>query len=311
MKWKKEGVIFTPDNNYEWMVSHAQIPIPVYVDDDVLRIYFSTRDKRNRSVTAFVEVDANNPQKILRVCDKPALGLGELGGFDDDGAMPCWVVNFQGAQYLYYTGWNAGGSVPYRLAIGLAISHNGGESFERFNSGLIMDRTNTEPHFSAGPCVLIDQGVWKMWYLSCTKWEVINGKPEPFYHVKYAESADGINWLRTGDVCIDYDDFIDAIGRPCVIVEDGIYKMFYSYRNSNGYRNDPKQSYRIGYAESTDGIRWDRKDAEVGLERSSSGWDSEMMCYCSVYTHKGKKYMFYNGNGFGRSGFGYAVLVEK
>ncbi len=211
MKWIKKGFIFKPENNYDWMYSHAQIPIPDQIGEGVLRIFFSTRDQQSRSVTAFIDVDADNPKNILRVAERPSLGLGDLGRFDDSGSMPCWIVNVDDIKYLYYTGWNAGVSVPYRLAIGLAISRDGGESFQRVNSGLVMDRINSEPQFSAGPCVLIDKGVWKMWYLSCTKWEIVNGKPEPFYHVKYAESSDGINWIRTGQICIDYDDFIDAI----------------------------------------------------------------------------------------------------
>ena len=63
-----------------------------------------------------------------------------------------------------------------------------------------------------------------------------------------------------------------------------------------------------GYAESNDGLEWKRKDEEVGIETSDNGWDSEMLAYPYIYKHNEKIYMFYNGNGFGKSGFGYAEL---
>jgi hypothetical protein len=149
-----------------------------------------------------------------------------------------------------------------------------------------------------------------MWYISCTKWRIINNYPEPQYHVKYAESTDGIIWDKKGIVCIDYDDFTEAIGRPCVIIEDGKFKMWYSYRQITNYRTSRDKSYRIGYAESFDGKNWERKDSQVGIEKSDEGWDSEMIEYCHVLDIDGRMHMFYNGNGFGKTGFGYAVLEE-
>jgi len=310
MKWIKKGLIFKTENNFDWMVSHASIPVADRVNDNVLRIYFSARDEQGRSRPAYIEVEADNPQKIVYMHDKPILPLGKLGTFDDNGIMPSWIVNHNGRKYLYYIGWNPQVTVSYRLSIGLAISEDRGETYRKYSEGPICDRAIDEPYFNTAPCVLVDGDVWRMWYVSCTGWEIINEWPEPFYHVKYAESSDGIHWRKAGRVCIDYDDFTDAIGRPCVFINNGIYKMLYSYRSAKDYRTDPKQSYRLGYAESMDGINWVRKDDEVGIDRSESGWDSEMMEYCSVYEHEGRKYMLYNGNGFGRSGFGYATLDE-
>lgn len=310
MKWIKKGVVFKPENNFEWMVSHASIPVVDRVNDDVLRIYFGTRDSQGRSFPAYVEVQADDPQNILYIHDTPVLRLGNLGTFDESGIMPSWIINHAGTKYLYYIGWNLQATVSYRLSIGLAISVNGGHQFTKYSEGPIRDRSLYEPYFNTAPCILVDDNKWRMWYVSCTRWEIINNHSEPYYHIKYTESADGIHWQEPGRICIDYDEFADGFGRPCVVIEKGIYKMFYSYRSAQEYRSNPKQSYRLGYAESLDGITWVRKDDEVGIERSDSGWDSEMMEYCFVYEHKGAKYMLYNGNGFGKTGFGYAALEE-
>lgn len=310
MKWMKKGLIFKPDNNFEWMVHHACVPIANKVNDEVLRIYFGPRDKYNRTVTTFIEVEADSPSNVLYVHDKPVLSLGKLGCFDDSGAMPSCIVNYKNKKYLYYIGWNVGVTVSYRNSIGLAVSDDGGLTFNRAYEGPVVDRTHLEPYFTASPYVIIDNGIWRMWYASCTGWIIHNNKTEPLYQIKYAQSQDGIHWIRENVTCVDYKFDKEANARPCVIKEDGIYKMWYCYRGSLDYRTNKEQSYRIGYAESNDGIAWTRKDEEAGIDRSEDGWDSEMMEYPYVYEHKGRKYMLYNGNGFGKSGFGYAILEE-
>ena len=307
MKWIKKGLIFKPDNRIEWMRSHASIPIVDVLNKDALKIYFSSRNVDGKSLPAYIEVDANNPINVKNISEKPILDLGDIGTFDDSGIMPSWLVNYDDRKYMYYIGWNPQVTVSYRLSIGLAISKDGGASFQKYSIAPICDRSIEEPYFNTAPCVMIDNDIWRMWYISCTGWEVINNWTEPFYHVKYAESHDGIHWKKTGVVCIDYDDFTHAIGRPCVYKEDGIYKMLFSYRNSVKYRTDKTKSYRLGYADSIDGIYWNRKDQEVGIATSEEGWDSEMIEYCMTYASSNKRYLVYNGNGFGKSGFGYAI----
>jgi hypothetical protein len=174
-----------------------------------------------------------------------------------------------------------------------------------------MDRTQTEPHLCATPCVLIENQTWRMWYLSGVEWKSHSGISEPYYHIKYAESLDGVYWKRDGKICIDFKNFDEGgIARPSVIKDGNIYRMWYSYRGGKDYRTNRSQSYRIGYAESLDGQEWLRKDNEVGIGLSDTGWDSEMIGYPFVIKIKNKIYMFYNGNGFGKSGFGYATLDE-
>jgi|KBSMisStandDraft_5_1062788.scaffolds.fasta_scaffold18153_3 hypothetical protein len=294
------------------MAHHACVPVADKINGEVLRIYFGPRDIEGRTTTTFIDVEADNPSRIRYVHDRPVLGLGKLGTFDDSGAMPSCIVNHGGRKFLYYIGWNRGVTVPYRNSIGLAVSDDGGESFERVVEGPVLDRTATEPYFCASPFALYDEEAakWKLWYASSTGWTVVNGHPEPLYQVKYAESADGVSWLRRNTVCLEYAFEGEANARPCVLKENGRYRMWYCYRGSVDYRTDKAQSYRIGYAESADGILWERRDSEVGIERSDEGWDSVMMEYPWVYEHRGRKFMLYNGNGFGETGFGYAVLEE-
>jgi hypothetical protein len=299
-RWKKLGLIFSPSGEYDWMKSHAAVPIAENIREDYFKIYFSSRDKDNRSSTGYLVIDITEPNQILELSSTPVLSPGHLGEFDDSGAMATWLVKYASKQFLYYIGWNLGVTVPFRNSIGLAISQDG-KIYTRYANGPLLDRTLNEPHFVSSCCVLPGEIKWRMWYLSCTEWRIRDGKPEHRYHIKYAESTDGLYWKIEGHVSIDYanDDEI-AISRPCVLHDSDRWRMWYSYRG--------RGTYRIGYAESYDGIQWKRLDTDVGIDVSPLGWDCEMIEYPFVFDHKGRRYMLYNGNGYGKTGFGLAVL---
>ncbi len=306
MEWVRKGLIYKPEPKYEWSQSHAQVPFAFPINENLIRFYFATRDSMGRSNVSFIETDAKF--NLLQESKSPLLKPGILGSFDDSGTMPSWFVKHNDKVYMYYTAWNLGGTISYRLSIGLAISEDNGLTFKKLYDAPILDRSPYDISWVAQPSVMYIDGIWKMWYLSCTKWEIINGHPEPFYHVKYAESPDGIFWKREGIISVDYDAFTDAIGRPSIIFEDKTYKMFYSYRNAKNYRSDSKQSYRLGFAESKDGKSFKRKDELIKLIGEREEWEQTMNAYGHVESINGQKMIFYNGNGFGKSGFGYAVL---
>jgi len=303
MKWIKKGLIIKPAG-LDWMVTHAQNPFPEHIGMDFYKIHFAGRDRLNRAQGGYVVININEPDKILDISREPTLGLGELGCFDDSGAMPSCIINYNDKQYMYYTGWTQGVSVPYYFYIGLAVSDDRGVTFKRISKAPVLGRGVHDPYLTCSPFILVEHGIWRMWYVSSIKRTIEDGKPKPYYHIKYAESLDGVEWIRRGIVCIDFkDDKEYAISRNCVIKEDRIYKMWYSCCADKGYW--------IGYAESGDGIKWQRKDDEVGIDVSEEGWDSEMIAYPWVFDHGGERYMLYNGNGFGRDGAGLAVLDYK
>ena len=286
MKWIKKGVIFKTDHQQDWMVSHACVPTAHVLDDRRFRIFFAPRNAKGQSIPTFIDVDANDPTQVLYVHDRPIMELGELGTFDDGGIMPCCTVATEKGLYLYYVGWNPSGSVAYRNAVGLAVSHDGGETFERMFPGAIVDRNQTEPFFTASPYVMREEGIWHMWYASSTGFVEVEGKPEPLYIIKYADSEDGIHWRRTNKTCIEPKDKFEANARATVIKNAGIYRMWYAYRGSFDFRNG-KGSYRIGYAESKNAVDWQRMDERSGIEFSPDGWDSKMQTYPAVIEHKG------------------------
>jgi hypothetical protein len=307
IQWRKRGLIYTLDERLPWASSHAQIPTVGGLHGDAMSILFSSRDNENRSWIAKLDVCSTDPGKIISVDAEPVLPLGALGTFDDCGMMPSSVVEHGNTHYLYYIGWNVRNTIPYHNSVGLAVSEDGGRHYRRLFEGPIMERTAEEPYFCATTCVRIENGIWRNWYLSCTGWQNIKGKAEPLYHLKYAESHDGIHWIRKGQIAIDYlspDE--GGIVRASVYKDGDTYRMWYCYRSHTDYRENSAASYRIGYAVSPDGITWRRMDHHAGIEVSADGWDSFMIAYPEVVRVGSRLYLFYNGNGFGASGFGYA-----
>ena len=295
------GRILDPsDYSFPWLASHAALPTADRIGGDRYRVWYAARDRDNRSHTSYFEIDINEPAKLLYVHPEPVISPGPAGTFDDSGVMPSSIVEDGARKYFYYVGWNRTVTVPFRNALGMAVSDDGGKTYRKCFEGPILDRTPADPIFIGACYTLKENDLWRMWYLSCLKWDVSGDSPRHYYHLRYASSSDGIDWKRDGTVSIDFKNKNEyAISRPSVILEKGVYRMWYSYRG---------ESYRIGYAESGDGIEFKRMDDEVGLDVSPEGWDSEMIEYPHVIDHGGKKRMFYNGNGFGESGIGYAVL---
>lgn len=304
--WIKKGNIFNVNGQFDWNKSHAQVPV-VDLLEDRIRIYYASRDALGKSNVSYIEVDKNSPEKILYEHPLPLFKLGNLGAFDDSGIMPSSIINVGNKKYLYYIGWTTRGTVPFQNAVGLAVSDDGGRTFHRLSEGPVITINFMEPYFSGTSFVSLENGIFKMWYLSCIKWEKIDGRAEPIYNIKYAESTDGIQWNQTRKVAVELNEDEGGLVSAAVIKEEGKYKMWFGKRKKNDYRNNVDNSYKIGYAESLDGKDWIRKDDEVGIEISSEGWDSEMMSYPYVFKNDNKLIMLYNGNGFGKTGFGYAV----
>ncbi len=226
MSWVKKGLVYTPNQKYDWNQSHAQVPVVDVISDKIWRIYYATRDKNNISRTSFIDVEAGKPENIIYEHSSPILELGRLGTFDDCGIMPTCIINSgKGTEkYLYYIGWTKRGSVPYQNSIGIAVT-NDDISFKKLFEGPILTSTPTEPYF-CGTAYVLRENSYKMWYLSCIKWQIIEGKPEPFYNIKYAESEDGISWKRDGKVAIELKDENEGgLASATIVNENDLYKM--------------------------------------------------------------------------------------
>lgn len=291
------------------MKTHAQVPTPL-VGEGFIRVYFSSRPERQLSLTTFVDLDAGNPNKILRVNPTPILEPGKPGTFDEHGIMPSCAVRDGNVIFMYYSGWSRAISVPYTNSTGLAVSEDGGKTFKKVSEGPILSKSLHDPYSATSPVVLRDRDIWHMWYCSGTGWLKIGEKYEHTYDIKYARSSDGIAWSPLGKAVITQRAEDEAITRPFVVKRADGYHMWFCYRGSHSFR-DGEDAYRIGYAYSEDLQHWQRADDKAGINPSDTGWDSKMVAYPSVVALNNCLLMFYNGNDFGSDGFGYAIQKDN
>ena len=301
MLWIKKGHIFTANAEFEWMNSHAANPFAVKISSDIYRVFFTVRDRYSRSYITYGDFDVAQDFKLLQLSPYPVLEPGELGLFDDSGVAIGYILKVDNDLILYYLGWNLKVTVPWLNTIGRAVWSQDENKFIKCGKVPMMDRSEEDPYSISYPSVLFENGKYKMWYGSNLAW----GKTQDamLHVIKHAESADGINWNRTNQIAINLEHPGEyALSKPFVIQIDGKYKMWYSYRGCEFIT-----TYRIGYAESHDGQNWSRMDKSVGIDVSESGWDSEMISYPFIFDYKDNYIMLYNGNGYGRTGFGWAI----
>jgi len=301
MRWRRLGLILDPDQRNAWMYSHAAMPVALHQDGDLFRIYCSGRDRAGRSQVGYFEIELGSEPVVKSLRPDPVLAYGELGAYDDCGALNSCFVRAGAELRMYYVGITTGSSIPFRSYTGLAISHDNGDSFTRYSRGPILPPDDIDPYLTPNGFVLPEYDGYTAWYTSGVRWVMENGAPKHYYHIKRARSTDGIRWEKYGEVAIDFYEGEYAIARPWVIRDRDLYRMWYSHRGA---------AYRIGYAESADGIRWERKDELGGLGPSNEPWEDEMVSYASIFDHRGRRYMLYNGNRFGKGGIGLAVLDD-
>ena len=320
MKWKKIGQIFDPTTwndgiERTWMKTHSQCTHSLVLEDTV-RIYFSCRPENDnegyaKSYTSFLELDKNDLTRIKSVSKSPVMELGELGSFDEFAIYPSCNVSVGDEVLLYYAGWTRCQSVPFNTSIGMAISKDGGETFKRIGPGPILSADLNEPFVISGPKVRRFNNKWYMFYLAGTKWINYNGKPEIIYKNRVAFSNDGIKWERYNkNIIVDILGENECQAGPDVFEYNGEYHMYFAYREGLDFRKSIGRGYKIGYAKSKDLLNWKRVDSEAGIGYSTSGWDSEMQHYPHVFKVDEEYYMTFNGNDFGKYGFGLAVLEK-
>lgn len=317
MQWRKHGIIFDPQGYdlVDGCTDFAKSPQAI-VHDDFVRVYFTSQKKTNdgKWLSCPQYVDFSRDFKtILSIAQKPIMEQGALGQFDEHGIFPIHVVQHDSRTLAYTSGWSRRTSVSVDMAIGLAESFDNGQTFERYGAGgPIMTATHNEPCMVCDGFVIHHDNIYNMFYIYGSEWKKYehSNQPERIYKITRAISQDGVHWDRDGINFIPDKLRDECQALPTVIKHKELFHMYFCYRGAFDFRNNKDNAYRLGYAYSKDLINWTRDDDLGGIRRSKEGWDSQMMCYPNVFKCGNKIYMLYNGNEFGRHGFGLAELTE-
>lgn len=301
MKWIKQGLLFTSEHFPAWGNHAALQPTPLKLDDHTVRVFCGLRDDAGISRIGYADVAVSgNTLQVVGVSDQPVLDIGQPGAFDDNGVVPCAVSRTGDEIRLYYAGYQLVRRVRFIAFSGLAVSRDGGSSFERFSRTPVLERTHDEFLFRAVHSIFEDEGKWKAWYGGGSEFMEHGGRTLPVYDIRYMESPDGIRFPDKGQTVIGNEPGEHRVGRPFVVKQGGAYLMFFG-------ASTPDVQYRLAFARSDDGVHWERMP-DMGLSYAPDDFDSQMSAYPSVVALGGYTFLLYNGNEYGKMGFGYARL---
>ncbi|HAS44832.1 MAG TPA: hypothetical protein DCS93_30410 [Microscillaceae bacterium] len=300
-QWTKLGQVFEVNNANSYLKSHAANPLAIHLRDNVYRVFYSGRSIENKSSVGYVDIDIHL-HKVINYPKEPVITFGNSESFYSHGISigNCYEANNQ--HYILFMGWQFPKNAHWRGDVGrLRLINN--QNLQVLSASPFMGIDEEDQVSLSYPFVMFHEGIYKMWYGSTITWDAGNG--EMIHAIKYATSDDAINWKKHG-VAIPYEIGVaQAFSKPSVIINDDGYHMWYSYRSGTGTK------YRIGYSFSDNGVNWQRKETESGIDVSVDGWDSEMICYPFVFNHQNDLYMLYNGNSHGKYGFGLAILENQ
>ena len=298
--WNKKGLLYNCKGIHPKLMTHAANPLPVHLKGNIYRVFFSSRDNQQRSSVGAVDIDIVD-KKVLIEHQEPFFVHGPEGSFYSHGVSIGNLYNVDGVNYIGFMGWQNPEDGHWFGEIGrLVVNDDTTLSMDSKSQTLRLD--DHDPISLSYPWVLKDSNKYKMWYGSTIEWDA--GNNEMLHVIKYAESCDGHNWVKSSYYVPYKLGFYQAFSRPTVIKGSAGFRMWFSYRSGTG------ETYRIGSTDSLDGLTWNNEIVLNALKLSPSGWDSEMVEYPYVMTHNEITYMFYNGNEYGKSGFGLAILEE-
>jgi len=300
-RWTKLGRLYAPpeQGRHPKLATHAANPLPVHLEGDVYRVFYSGRDAHKHSSVGAVDIDIVR-RTVVRDHYEPFFLHGLAGSFYADGVSIGNCYRAGSRRFMLFMGWQAPAGGQWRGDIG------GLEVLPDLHLALAGERPwlgadVTDPISLSYPWVSERPGGgYDMWYGSTRSWDAGNG--EMVHVLNHASSQDGLAWTRHG-LAVPFEiGRAQAFSRPTVArADDGRLQMWFSYRSGSG------ETYRIGYAEN-DGSGWRLALEDAGIGVSVDGWDADMIEYPFVFDHAGQRYLLYNGNGYGRTGFGLAVL---
>lgn len=304
--WERRGLLLGVRGEEGW-VSHAQGPTVLELSPQLWRIYFAGRDAANRASVRAIDVAPGDGMRVVATHLRPMLSAGEPGSFDSMGVGPSCALRVGGRVHLYYTGVHTRPDVSFQLAIGLAVSDDG-LSFRRACPGPVRAIGPYDPCFVSTPCVRPDGGGFRMWYMSGTGWRHSGARVEPAYVLRTCWSPDGLHWESESRLSLAPRGEDTALGRPWVTAGPEGLRLWYCHRGDD-FRAGGEQAYRIAsqMLDAAGVAIGSPQPARFAPAPRAGDFDDWMQAYACVVPCDEGEVMFYNGNGFGQHGFGWAV----
>ena len=276
-----------------------------HIGDNQIEAYLTGRDKEgvSRIGKGYLQIERNGEISVKYIEREPIFNIGEEGCFDESGVSYPWIIIEGNSTYMYYVGWVKGGVNGFQNFLGLAVREEGHNNFKRVKKVPILDRSDQEPYGTGSCCVTRESEGWRMIYTSFLEWEGERKRTDthpnrqPSYNLKTAYSEDLINWRRDYQAILPFKENEHIQGKPVLTQDRNNSKtLFFSSRGDH---------YRISCAIGPDIKKLTRMP---DLDFEYSEWISETQEYAFPLEVGDSTYLFFNGNGYGRTGLGYTKL---
>ena len=306
-RWKKHpgNPIFGPQQTGEWDDWTNGVAIVRNPGDKSYKMFYSGRKGAG---IGFAEASIDDPLTWKENSASPVLRPRADNWEGNQINQPRVVKVTDDHWRMYYSGWGFQGDGGTSWTFGLAESFDRGVTWKRHGDQPLMDRGPKGSYDDGGVFVPEVRRVadgWMMWY---TAHKVIAGRQS--IHLCAATSDDGIAWKKYEKNPVVTDDFTtgpsrNVISRCHVRIDDGVFRMWYSHA---------KPDYRIRYAESLDGLDWERLPLHLALDAAGgTAWDSKMVEYPTIDVVNGRSNssewrIWFCGNGYGSVGFAEGIV---
>lgn len=304
MIWDDAKLIISRDTvDIDWLKLNVMCPVPIVLNNNVIRVYAAFCDERNRGRVGYVDVDRANPSIVLGISEDPCMDIGSPGTFDDSGVLPTCMIQERDTLYMYYCGFQKQVNVPYTSLLGIAVSNDGGNNFHRIKNTPVLERVQGELFIRTGAFCVCSGDEYELYYASGDEWfELYEGKLEPIYNLKRISTEDMSTFTGKGSVVINLQNDEYGITIPQYFKNKEKEQLLFSVRSCN-------RGYRLEYATKNLG-EWVRQ-GEIGIADNATGWYREMQCFGKILRVDGRTMLFFSGNHYGIGGMGWTELIEN
>lgn len=288
--------------------THFHKPTPLVISGEIVRVFFGVRDATRTTRTYWVDFGLNDRHFVAVNRPQLALDIGPIGAYDDSGTNVSSVVTIGSRHAMYSIGWSPSQKVHTKNFVGLSFSPDG-NLFEREHFGPVMGPNYEEPFYIGAVHVIPHNSGFRMYYTCGLRWVMVHGRPEIQYEVRFCESPDGVNWIRTGVSCLGEIPENVAYARPWVVRRNDSWFMFYSKRSLTDFRENNLRNYSIEAASSVDGIHF-QPISGGGIVWAGEPFSFErgVQAYPALFSMQGRDFLLFNGADFGKDGFGVAEV---
>jgi hypothetical protein len=301
LQWEKTSFIQGVDyQSPKFGTSHALVPTPLILTEDVVRIYCSFVDQNFIGRIGWVDLQFKGKGfKVIDVSKDPFLDVGMTNSFSayGTGLGAFWPKNRP--DYLFYIGFNRPKNVKFHAFTGLVTIPS--KDFGGVNSEL-------EPFLGPAPGystivglhdLVESQGKLIAFVSLGDDFLRIDGKELPKYQVGIAVGTSVNDLVIKQKSILSVDKDVYRLGRPRIEVTTDGYELLVTAGNLRG------EYFPLAYY-SHDLSNWERRDLKSFTETVIPRFDDAQQCYLTRFNMLGHQFIAYNGNQMGRYGFGIA-----